>query len=108
MPSPEVTVVIPVHGPGPFVGDAVESALAEEPAEVVVVEDGTEGVSDEVLQGARLVRLPHVRRSRARNTGTEQARTPFVAFLDEDDRCLPGRLRRQQETLEQLPSAVMC
>lgn len=82
-------------------------ALAEEPAEVIVVEDGTAGVDDAVLQGARLVRTPHVRRSRARNLGVEQARTPLVAFLDEDDACLPGRLARQQEALERAPAATM-
>ena len=39
-------MVIPAHGPGPFLAEAVASALAEEPAEVLVVEDGTEGVDE--------------------------------------------------------------
>jgi glycosyltransferase involved in cell wall biosynthesis len=101
-------VVIPAHGPGPYLEEAVASALAEEPAEVLVVEDGTEGVDEKTLGGARLLRLPHVRRSRARNLGVEAAATPFVAFLDEDDRCLPGRLERQRACLEVTPAAVMC
>jgi glycosyltransferase involved in cell wall biosynthesis len=91
--------VIPAHGPGPFLAEAVASALAEEPAEVLVVEDGTEGVDEAALGGARLLRLPHVRRSRARNAGVEAAGTPFVAFLDEDDLCLPGRLALQRDVL---------
>lgn len=85
----------------------MSSALAEKPAEVIVVEDGTEGVSTAMLAGARLVRLPHVRRSRARNTGVEQAATPYVAFLDEDDLCLAGRLEAQRACLESSPAAVM-
>ena len=92
-------MVIPAHGPGPFLGDAVASALAENPAEVIVVEDGTEGVDESVLGGARLLRLPHVRRSRARNAGVAASPTPFVAFLDEDDLCLAGRLERQHDVL---------
>ena len=92
-------MVIPAHGPGPFLAEAVASALAEEPAEVLVVEDGTEGVDEAALGGARLLRLPHVRRSQARNAGVEAAGTPFVAFLDEDDLCLPGRLERQRDVL---------
>jgi len=92
-------VVIPAHGPGPFFAEAVASALAEEPAEVIVVEDGTEGVDEAALGDARLLRVPHVRRSRARNAGVEAAATPFVAFLDEDDLCLPGRLARQRDVL---------
>ena len=106
-PSPDVTIVIPAHGPGPFLGAAVTSALAEKPAEVLVVEDGTEGVDEAGLDGARLLRLPHVRRSQARNTGAEAAQTPFVAFLDEDDVCLPGRLERQRSSFEQAPGAVL-
>jgi glycosyltransferase involved in cell wall biosynthesis len=107
MPSPDVTVVIPAHGPGPYLAEAVASALAEEPADVLVVEDGTEGVDEASLGGARLLRLPHVRRSRARNAGVEAAATPYVAFLDEDDRCLPGRLALQRAALEREGAAVM-
>lgn len=83
------------------------SALAEEPAEVLVVEDGTAGVDEARLGGARLLRLPHVRRSRARNAGVEASTTTFVAFLDEDDLCLPGRLERQRECLLAAPAATM-
>lgn len=85
----------------------MRSALGEQPAEVIVVEDGTEGVDDATLAGARLLRLPHVRRSRARNAGVEAASTPYVAFLDEDDLCLPGRLDRQRACLDERPQAVM-
>jgi glycosyltransferase involved in cell wall biosynthesis len=102
-----VTVVIPAHGPGPFLADAVASALAEEPAEVLVVEDGTDGVDASALGDVRLLRLPHVRRSRARNAGVEAAQTPFVAFLDEDDVSLPGRLERQRAALGNAPHATM-
>ena len=38
-------------------------------------------------------------RSRARNAGVEAAETTFVAFLDEDDLCLPGRIERQRDVL---------
>ncbi len=103
-----MTVVIPAHGPGPYLAEAVASALAEEAAEVIVVEDGTQGVEESGLGGARLLRLPHVRRSRARNTGVEEAKTRYVAFLDEDDLCLPGRLERQRQALAAAPGATLC
>ena len=74
---------------------------------MLVVEDGTENVDEQALGGARLLRLPHVRRSRARNRGVEEARTPFVAFLDEDDLSLPGRLERQQAALDADRHATM-
>ena len=74
---------------------------------MIVVEDGTEGVDAPALGAVRLLRLSHVRRSRARNAGVEAATTPYVAFLDEDDLCLPGRLERQRAALEQAPDAAM-
>jgi GT2 family glycosyltransferase len=99
-------VVIPTRGPGPYFAKALASALAEEPAEVIVVEDGTAGVGEGALGGARLLRLEHVRRSRARNAGVNAACTPYVAFLDDDDLCLPGRLCRQAVALDAAPSAT--
>jgi GT2 family glycosyltransferase len=74
---------------------------------VIVVEDGTEGVDADALGDVTLLRLSHVRRSRARNVGVEAAGTPYVAFLDEDDLCLPGRLERQRANLAEAPGAAM-
>lgn len=72
-----------------------------------MVEDGTTGVDEAALGGATLLRLPHVRRSRARNAGVEAAATPYVAFLDEDDVALAGRLERQRAALADAPAAAM-
>ena len=96
MASSDVTVVIPTLGRSRFLGDAVESALAEEPAEVLVVSDGA---GDLELPGARVVTVEHAGRSAARNHGVAEARTSLVAFLDDDDLVVPGRLARQAEAL---------
>lgn len=74
---------------------------------MVVVEDGRGDLDERSLEGARLLRLDHVGRSRARNAGVEAARTPYVAFLDEDDLALPGRLERQIAALEAAPDAAL-
>jgi len=52
------------------------------------------------VQGARVLRRGERGRSAARNLGVEAARTPFVAFLDDDDAALPGRLERQRAALD--------
>jgi len=91
--------VIATRGPSRFFAEAVASVLAERPAEVIVVEDGTTGVDETALGEARLLQLEHVGRSTARNAGVEAAAGPFVAFLDDDDLALPGRLARQRESL---------
>jgi glycosyltransferase involved in cell wall biosynthesis len=106
MPTSDVTVVIPVHGRGPFLDEALASVRGE-PAEILVVEDGTQDVDEARVAGARLVRLDHVGRSRARNAGVEAATTPYVAFLDEDDVRIAGGLARQVAALEAAPRAVM-
>jgi glycosyltransferase involved in cell wall biosynthesis len=98
MSSAEVSVVIPTLGTSPYLREAVESALAEQPAEVIVVVNGGAKVD---VPGARILRRDERGRSAARNLGVEEARTPLVAFLDDDDRMLPGRLARQQGVLEQ-------
>jgi glycosyltransferase involved in cell wall biosynthesis len=96
----DVTVVIPTVGMSRFLRDAVESALADAPAELIVVNDGADEIS---LHGARVVRIEHAGRSAARNRGVEEARTELVAFLDDDDLVLPGRLARQVEALGDAP-----
>ena len=96
----DITIVIPTVGRSPFLGEAIASALAEGPAEVVVVSDGA-GELD--APGTRVIAIDHAGRSVARNCGVEAARTALVAFLDDDDLVLPGRLRRQAEALGDAP-----
>lgn len=71
---------------------------------MLVVADGAEPDSAAV-EGARVLALPPVRRSQARNAGVEAASTPYVAFLDDDDAVLQGRLARQVAALETNPRA---
>jgi glycosyltransferase involved in cell wall biosynthesis len=95
--SSEISVVVPTLGESPYLREAVESALAEEPAEVIVVVNGGGRVE---LDGVRILRRDEPGRSEARNLGVEAARTPLVAFLDDDDAALPGRLERQCAALD--------
>jgi len=75
---------------------------------VIVVEDGTEIVAETRLGRARLLRLPYVGRSVARNAGVAAAETELVAFLDADDVSLPGRFAAQAEALASAPGAALC
>jgi glycosyltransferase involved in cell wall biosynthesis len=103
----DVTVVMATLGRSPFFAEALASALAEDPAEVVVVQDGGKKLDETASSGARLVRIEHAGRSAARNVGVEAAATPFVAFLDDDDLALPGRLTRQRESLLRSPESPL-
>lgn len=121
-PSPrplQVSVVIPVFNAAPFVEAAVLSALhCPEVAEVIVVEDGsTDGsaaTADAMARQDPRVRLLHhpqhanLGASASRNLGMAQARFPFLAFLDADDRYLPDRFHADALVFEQHPDADGC
>jgi glycosyltransferase involved in cell wall biosynthesis len=110
-------VVIPTYNRQDVVGDAVASVLSQtlDDFEILVVDDGS---TDGTVQRLK-ARFPHEPRlriltqenggcCRARNRGLAEARAPWVALLDSDDRCLPERLARQVAALEAEPGAALC
>ena len=87
---PTVAAIIPCFNAAQFVGDAIQSALAQTypRLEVVVVDDGsTDGLTDALRpfrDRIKLVIQPHQGLSAARNRGireTEGADTDGVAFF---------------------------
>lgn len=104
------TVVIPTHGPGPFLADAVASALAQTaPVEVVVVGDTS---PDCVIpdQPGRVVvdRVDSTHPSPKRNRGIDLARGEFLMFLDNDDTIEPTKVEEQIRAFDDAVGWVMC
>ena len=98
-----VTVVIPVRNGRAHLGDAIDSSWAQtlRPAAVVVVDDGSSDGSGDLARslGATVVAQPPLGPGAARNLGVATASTEWVAFLDADDRMVPGRLAAQAAVL---------
>ncbi len=76
--------------------------------EVLVVDDGSTDGTQDAFEGwareeprLRYLRLPRNFGAPAagRNLGTKSAQGDWVAFLDDDDRWLPGKLRIQAEAI---------
>jgi glycosyltransferase involved in cell wall biosynthesis len=98
-----VTVIIPTRDRRRFLERSVRDALRQAGVEleVVVVDDGSrepgavEGI-ERLDPRIRLVRHDRPRGvAAARNTGIENAGAEWVAFLDDDDRWAPTKLRTQ-------------
>lgn len=98
-----VSVVIPLYNCPDRIEGAIRSALEQSPRpiEVIVVDDASTDPAD----ASALERIdPCVRvichevncgGGAARNTGIDAARGELIAFLDADDRWLPGKLELQ-------------
>ncbi len=99
--SPRVSVLIPSWESGPWVGDAIRSALEQdfEDLEVVVVDDGSTDDTRAVLESfgsrIRFESTAHAGANAARNRLLELARGEWLQYLDADDLLLPGKLARQ-------------
>jgi glycosyltransferase involved in cell wall biosynthesis len=106
----DVSFVIPAYQCRPFLREAVESALRQDPPprEVIVVDDGSTDRPEEALAGLDPGRLRFLRQENrgpagARNAGVARAEGEAVAFLDGDDVALPGRVRASLDVLERRP-----
>jgi GT2 family glycosyltransferase len=100
-----VGVVVPVHGWAPYLAEALDGILGQDPApdDVVVVDDGSpEPVQLHVdhAQRCRLVRRPERGGlPAARRTGVAALDTELIALCDDDDAWRPGKLRAQLSAL---------
>jgi glycosyltransferase involved in cell wall biosynthesis len=108
---PAVTAVVPTHRRPELMRRAVESILHQEyggPIEVVVVFDACapdlpvlDVPAGRTLRGIVNERVRGL--AGARNTGILAARHDFVAFLDDDDEWLPGKLEAQMSIFREHP-----
>jgi glycosyltransferase involved in cell wall biosynthesis len=109
--APLVSVVIPCWNQGAYLGEAIESVLAQRypGLELIVVDDGSADNSYEVAArypAVRRLRQPNGGVASARNRGLAEARGDYVVFLDADDRLLPSALEVGMGELLAAPEAA--
>lgn len=98
---PTVSVVIPCKNMGAYVGQAIESALAQtRPAdEIIVVDDGSTDDTREVVRRfpakVKLLHGPGRGSAISRNIAVLAASGQYIAFLDADDLWYPQHLELQ-------------
>jgi glycosyltransferase involved in cell wall biosynthesis len=102
-----VTVVIPVHNGEAYLGDAVESVLAQTQGrpEIVVVDDGSTDGTARVAEGfgdaLLYITQPNGGPASAMNRGAAQAQGEYLSFLSADDVWAPEKLARQLAALRE-------
>lgn len=107
-----VSIVITTYNHTRFLGEAIESALAQtvHPCEIIVVDDGSiDDPASEVSRhpGVRLIRQDNQGLAAARNTGWRAARGGYVVFLDADDRLLPEALSSNLKRFDEKPECAL-
>jgi len=105
--NPLVSVVIPVYNSAEYIVETIKSALAQhyKPFEVIVVDDGSTDNTKDLLE-PYLHRISYLYKENggpasARNTGVNNAKGEYIAFLDADDLWMPEKLARQMDVFNQ-------
>lgn len=112
--SPLVSCVVPCFNGERFLDECVRSILAQthRPLEILVIDDGsTDGSAAVVRRFGDRVRY-HRQDNRgpaaACNTGIALATGELIAFLEQDDLWLPGKIERQVAALAADPALAFC
>lgn len=99
--SPRLSVIVTNYNYAAYVASAVDSALAQPGVEVVVVDDGSQDESRQILRGygsaISLIEQPNGGQGAAFNAGFARSTAPIVVFLDADDELLPGLTGRLEQ-----------
>jgi glycosyltransferase involved in cell wall biosynthesis len=108
-----VSVIIPTYNCAAFLGEAVQSVLAQTypQLEIVIVDDGSTDGTEQVLRPwmdcLRFLRQGRLGPSVARNQAILSTRGEYIAFLDADDVWWPAKLARQVDYLGRHPDVAL-
>src|SRR5262249_51410620 len=110
-PAALVSIIIPCYNQAHFLGEAIESVLAQSHShhEIVVIDDGSTDNTRAVAgryPGIRYIRQVNCGLSAARNTGLRCSQGDYIVFLDADDRLFPQALRIGLESLTSHPECM--
>jgi teichuronic acid biosynthesis glycosyltransferase TuaG len=105
------SVIIPVYNAGAYIEQSLASVFAQTCSdfEVIVVDDGsTDDSADRVNQFSHHPALRYIYQTNAgpaaaRNTGLNQAKGQFIAFLDADDMWHPDKLAAHLSRMQRDP-----
>jgi len=111
---PKITVFIPAYNREKYIGDAIESILAQTFTnyEILLIDDGSTDGTVDIMRSYTDPRLRIIRNEKnlgipkTRNKGIEHARGEYIAMLDSDDRAYPTRLEKQAAFMDRHPKRL--
>jgi len=113
VPRSAVSVIVPSYNYGRFIGEAIDSILAQtlQPEQIVIVDDGSSDDTGQAIRRYSDPRLQYIRQNHsgaaaARNAGLDAARCEYVTFLHADDRWRPTFVETMHGFLSADPTAV--
>jgi glycosyltransferase involved in cell wall biosynthesis len=106
--SPRISVIIPTYNRAPLIYRALDSVLRQtfSDFEIIVVDDCSQDETSYLVKkhdDPRIRLICHEKNlgaAAARNTGIEEAKGSYIAFLDSDDEWLPFKLDHQYKALK--------
>ncbi len=109
MYKPQIAAIICTHNRDHYLGDAIDSLLAQEGVnyEILVVDNGSTDDTKQVVESRlsyphlNYVYEPILGLSVARNRGAKETRAPILAYLDDDAIASPQWLRVLVDAYEQ-------
>jgi glycosyltransferase involved in cell wall biosynthesis len=116
-----VSIIIPTYNRASLLDEAIRSVLSQTylqtphesaPFEIIVVDDGSEDRTRDVVDGFGGKVVYHYRDhggvSSARNEGLQRAGGDYIAFLDSDDLWMKDKLRIQMSYMKAFPRSMVC
>lgn len=112
---PDVAVVITTCNRPDYLCETIESVISQDYSgmiDILVVDDGSANSSEPFVvpyiektqnienRRVRFVYQENQGLAMARNTGVRETEAPLICFVDDDDLCEPGKVRRQVELFQ--------
>ena len=107
--NPLVSIIIPVYNGSNYVGEAIDSALAQtyKNIEVIIVNDGSTDNTEDIVKSYKDKRISYFKKenggvSTALNLGIKKAKGEYISWLSHDDLYYPNKIERQVEEIKKL------
>lgn len=106
--NPLVSIIIPVYNGSNYVGEAIDSALAQtyKNIEIIVVNDGSTDNTEEIIKSygnkLRYFKKENGGVSTALNLGIKKSKGEYISWLSHDDVYYPNKIERQVEELKKI------